>query len=184
MDLARSGTKLFLSKILGTLISFLGIVYFARELGASALGAFFLFEALSGILVILSNFGTRVAIEKRMSEGEFPSKIFTTGILIKIPIIVAVITGVLIFSEPVNRYVGIQIAGLLALTVVIKECAHFMENVLKGELRVGESAVLKIINKIVWISTAVILVSVGYGVYGLIYGVMAGFSAKFLLRIR
>lgn len=181
MDLARSGIKLFVAKIGGTVISFLGILYFARELGAAALGVFFLFEALSGILVISSNLGTRSAIEKRMSEGEVPDEILATGILIKIPILIVVMASIFVLSDYINQYIGVQIAGLLALTVVIKESGHLMSNVLKGELRVGESAVLKLVNKVVWIGVAFILVSLGYGVYGLVYGVMAGFSAKFLL---
>lgn len=64
MDLGRSSPKLFIAKISGTGISFIGILYFARELGTAVLGIFFLFEALSGILGLVTNLGTRPAIEK------------------------------------------------------------------------------------------------------------------------
>lgn len=99
----------------------------------------------------------------------------------KIPIVVVVIATILVSTDLINHYIGAPIAGLLAVAVMVKESGHFASNVLKGELRVGESAVLKIVNKIVWIGTGLILVSQGYGVHGLIYGVLTEFLTKSLL---
>jgi O-antigen/teichoic acid export membrane protein len=181
MDLVRSSTLLFLTNIAGNVVSFVGILYFARELGAAALGVFFLYQALFGIISLFSNLGTRTAIEKRMSERKAPGEILSTGILLKLALLLIVVLLIMIFSDYIDQYIGIQIAGLVALTVILKEFGHLMSSVLRGELRVSESAVLPIVNKMVWVGTGILLVSVGYGIYGLVYGVLAGFLAKGLL---
>lgn len=181
MDVARSTTTLFLAEIIGTVVSFLGLIYFSQELGAEVLGILFLFQALAGILTMATNLGTRGGVEKRMSEGSNPSEILSTGLLLK-GILIAIVGAVIfLLAETVNQYIGIQIAGLLVIAVALKDYGTLMEFVLRGELRVSTSAVLPILNKFVWIGTGVFLVSIGYGVYGLIYGVIAGFLSKVIV---
>lgn len=179
MDLARSSSKLFVAQLLGAGISFLGVVYFARELGAAEIGLFFLFQAVLGSSAVFSDLGTRAAIEKRISEGEFPGEILTTGIILKIVILVVVMVALFIFSSPINEYLGARLVPLLALAIVCKEGGHLMSEVLKGELRVGESAEIMLLNKIIWIGVGSLLISLGYGFYSLVYGIIAGYSAKF-----
>lgn len=181
MDVARSTTTLFLAEIIGTVVSFLGLIYFSQELGAEVLGILFLFQALAGILTMATNLGTRGGVEKRMSEGNNPSEILSTGLLLKGVLIAVVGVIIFLFAETVNQYIGIQIAGLLVIAVALKDYGTLMEYILRGELRVSTSAVLPILNKFVWIGTGAFLVSIGYGVYGLIYGVIAGFLSKVIV---
>lgn len=180
MDLARSGTKLFIAQLLGAGISFLGVVYFARELGAAEIGMFFLFQAVLGSSAVFSDLGTRAAIEKRISEGEFPGEILTTGIILKIFILAVVMVVLFIFSSSINEYLGANLTLLLAIAIMCKEGGHLMSEVLKGELRVGESAEIMLLNKVIWIGMGSLLIALGYGFYSLVYGIIAGFLAKFV----
>lgn len=178
MDLARSTTFLFIAEIIGTVISFVGIIYFSQKLGAGVLGVFFLFQAVAGVLTMVTNLGTRGGVEKRMSEGDNPGVVLSTGLLLKGILVAIVGVGILLFAEPVDQYIGAQIAGLLVVAVALKDYGTMMEYILRGELRVSTSAILPVLNKFVWIGTGVFFVSFGYGVYGLIYGIIAGFLAK------
>lgn len=178
MKLARSGIILYGAELLGAALSFLGILYFARELGASVLGVFFLFQALTGIFSIATNLGIRNGIEKRMSEGTAPGEYLSSGLLLKLATLLVVVAVIGLFSERINGYVGAEIAAFVVVTVIFRDLGHLVVHVLRGELRVSESALLLFVNKVVWIGVAALLVFTGYGLYGLLYGVVAGLVAK------
>lgn len=69
VNISRAVSAEFLVRILMMVVSFVGIAYFSRTLGATELGVFFLFKAALAFLAIPADFGTRLAIEKRISEG-------------------------------------------------------------------------------------------------------------------
>lgn len=174
MNLVRSSVKLFLAKFLTTGLGFIGITYFARELGASQMGTFFLFQSLLGMIAIPTDFGLRGAVEKRISEGESQGAFLSSAILLKtIPIVVFVL-GALLFRSPINDYLGAELAGFLALAIVLQEVAQLAVVVLKGELRVGETAVLNVARQVTWVGGGALLIGYGYGVDALIFSLLAG----------
>jgi O-antigen/teichoic acid export membrane protein len=175
MDIARSSLKLFLSNLIGSAAIFLGITYFARELGPTPIGVFFLFEALLGMLSIPIDFDLRGAVEKRISEGESQGEFLASGIFLKLVPITVVVLGIWLLKEPLNNYLGEDLAIFLAAAIVLQEAAQLSIFVLKGELRVGETATLKLVRQTVWIGVSTILVSFGWGTLGIIWGLLAGF---------
>lgn len=181
MDLTRSSLKLFLANIIGSAIVFLGITYFARELGAAEIGAFFLFEALLGILAIPADFGLSGALEKRISEGKDQGLFLSSALLIKIAPIFLIVSGILFFAPLINSYVGADIAILLAISVILQDGARVSLFVLKGELRVGETALLNVIRQITWVAIGALFVSQGFGVHGVIFGFITGLTVMLLL---
>jgi len=141
---------------------------------------FFLFEALLGILVIPADFGIRGAIEKRISEGSHPGRILTGGILLKI-IPLAVFLGAIMFLRGVvNDYVNADIAIWLMVGLVTSELYQLGLHVLSGELRVGETAVLRVTQKVVWVGVGILLIQEGYSYFGPIFGAIAGNVTSFL----
>jgi len=141
------------------------------------MGVYFLFEALLGIFSIFADFGLRGAVEKRISEGSVAENILGSAIALKILPMSIVIGGILLFKPVINGYIGDNVAGLLALALVAQEAAQLAVFVLKGELRVGETAVLKIVRQGTWFTVAVVLVSYGFEATGLIWGVIGGLGA-------
>lgn len=174
MNLARSSIKIFVANAASTVIGFLGITFFARELGAHQIGVFFLFQALLGMLTIPADFGIRRGVMKRLSEGRSPGGILSSAVLLKLIPLSLLIGGILLLQRPINDYLGAELAILLAAALVLQEFAQLAMAVLKGELRVEETALPSLSRKVVFVSLGVILVLMGFGVFALIYGLLAG----------
>lgn len=174
MDIAKASVKLFVANLASAGLQFLGIAIFARELGASELGIFFLFQALLGLLSIPADFGLRGAVEKRISEGETPGAYISSAILLKSAPIGIIILGILLFRSYINSYLGAEFALLLILAIVLQEAAQLTVFILKGELRVGETAALNVIKYGTWAAGGAILINLGYGSEGLVYSLLVG----------
>lgn len=180
MDIARSTLKLYFAQLGSAALVAGGLVYFSRELGAATMGAFFLFQAVLEMLMIPADFGLRGAVEKRISEGERPPDILSTGLALKAGLAALVVAGILAFRGQVNAYIGAELAVYLAVAVVLREFSWLTTRVLKGELRVEETATLKFTQKAVWILGGAALVYLGFEVEGLVYGLIAGFAVVLL----
>ena len=177
MNLSKSTVKLFVAKVLNAVVLFLGLAYFAKVLGPSQIGVFFLFEMLVGLLSIFTDFGLRGATEKRLSEQKHPGKVLASALLLKALLFLTIAGGIFIASPYVNAYVGEQVAGLLIVALFFRETALLSVRVISGEMRVGETAILRIIQRTVWVILGVVLVSRGFGTYGLITAYIIGFVA-------
>lgn len=174
MDLSRSALKLFLAKGGNALVFFAGITVFARELGASQIGIFFLFQTVLGLTTIIADLGVRGALEKRLSEGQQPGTILATAIVLKL-LTVSGAAGLIVLARPyLNEYLGGEFAIYLIVGLVAQEFADLFIYSVRGELRVGETAIIEFGRELIWVSLGFALVSAGYGVLGLIYGLIAG----------
>ena len=180
MNIARSSGKLWFATVTNAAVTFVGIAYFARVLGASAIGVFFLFEALLNVLTLPADFGICSAVEKRLSEGDSPGSILTTAFLLKSVPLAAVAGGILLLRGPVNEYVGANVAVWLVIAIAARELAMQAIQVLNGELRVGEGAAPWLAQSVVWVGLGAVLVEFGFGVRGVIYGLIAGFVISFV----
>jgi len=180
MDFTRSSLKLFASNVGRTTIRFLGIAVFARALGASEMGMFFLFQALLGMIAIPADFGFRGAIEKRISEGREQSTYLTSALAVKLVPMALVVGLILLFQDAINGYIGAEFAVFLAVAIVIQDVSRLSTIVLRGELRVGETAILRVTRWVVWFAVSGLLVSQGMGVEALIYGLLAGLSVMLI----
>ncbi|WP_162562352.1 flippase [Salinigranum rubrum] len=184
MSVTRSSSKLFVVNVANAGIGFLAVTVFARELGPAGIGAFFLFQALFRVLESGIDLGLNTAIEKRLSEGASRETILGSGIVLKFAGFLGVVALLLAFRGPVNSYVGEPVAGLLILTVGASQLATIATTTLRGELRVGETAVLFLANQVVYaLLGAVFVLGFGMGPIGLIYGVIVGSVVSFLWGI-
>ena len=181
MSVARSSSKLFVVSVLNSGIGFLAVAVFARELGPAGIGAFFLFQALFRVLESGIDLGLNTAIEKRLSEGASREAVLGSGIALKFVGFCGVAALILAVREPVNAYVGVPVAGLLVVTVGASQLATIATTTLRGELRVGETAVLFLANQVVYVALGVVFVfGLGLGPVGLVYGVVGGSLVSFL----
>lgn len=174
MNIPKAATKLFSAKIGGQIIGFIGLIYFARSLGAEQLGIFFLFQAAVSLLAILSDFGIREGIEKRVSEGENPSKYLTSGMIMKLLLVSIVGLLVYIFRDYTNAYIGGEVAVLLIAALVCKSFVEAVIHALRGELRVGETASLEFARQLIWVGAGAILILMGLNYNALIYSYIGG----------
>lgn len=181
MNIARSSIRVFVARASSSFITFLGLAYFARELGSHEMGVFFLFQALLGMIAVPADFGIGSGVTKRLSEGESTGSILSTAIVLKLLLLLPFIAGIVLFQDPINNYLGADLALLLIFALILQEAANLAMKVLKGELRVGETSGPVFARKFVYIGSGAILVTLGSGVEGLIYGLFAGtFTMLFL----
>lgn len=180
MDFNRAAFKLFLSKSGNSILFFVGITFFARRLPADQLGAFFLFQAVMGLLMIPADLGVRGALEKRLSEGEEPERTLGSALAFKVVTLALVSACVLALRPQTNAYLGADLAVLLVVAIVVTEFAKFFIHVVRGELRVGETALIEFTNRAIWIGLGMVLVTLGYGAQGIVLGLIAGSVVGFV----
>lgn len=178
MDIAKSILKLVAMRLLNSVLGFVGIVFFSRELGAAQLGVFFLFQALITFLSIPADFSIGKSLEKRLSEGYGLDEMFVTALTMK-AVAISVI-GILIvgFNDMINQYVGANVAILLVVALFAQQVAGLMMATLRGELRVGETAIIQFAGQLIWVGGGILLVAIGFGVEGLIYSWIGGSLVK------
>ena len=176
MNLARASSLLFGVELLNTALGFFGTVYFARELGATLLGVFFLFEATLYTMATVVDFGLRGAVEKRISAGDDPAKMFGAAVALKLLLIVVVSSLVLAARDPIAAYIGADLAPELVGVVVVFELSMLVVHVLQGELRVAQTAVLHFLRSLTFVAVAVALLQYGYGVRALVYALLVSYT--------
>lgn len=184
MDIARSSFKIFLSKVASVVLSLLALTYFARELGAGALGTFFLFQAALFVLGRPADLGIRNAVEKRISEGTSPATDLSTALLMKTGLFLFVATGLLAARGFVADYIGLDLVRFVIAGIALQELSGLMKNALSGELRVGETAIIDFSYNLVKYGGGMVVVYAGYGVVGLVSSVLAGLALRFALAYR
>ncbi|WP_336338326.1 flippase [Haloarcula brevis] len=180
MNLARASSLLFLVELLNTALGFLGTVYFARALGATLLGVFFLFEATLYTMATVVDFGLRGAVEKRISAGDDPGQMFGAAVVLKLLLIAVVSATVLALRDPLAAYVGADLAVELVGVVVAFELSMLVVHVLQGELRVAQTAVLHFLRSLTFVTVAVGLLQYGYGVRALVWALLVSYTVLFV----
>lgn len=181
MDIAKASAKIFVVRIINSLSSFLAIVLFSRFLGASPLGSYYPYVALLGMLALPTDLGISMAIEKRISEGSDRSHFFGAGLIIKLPLVAIASVAILLFQNTVNNYLGGEVAVLLVVGLWLRVTSRYMIGILKGELRVGETAVVRLLRPLCWLIFGYIFLLLDFGVEGIIYGYLIGQAAMLAL---
>ncbi|QCJ47425.1 flippase [Haloprofundus halophilus] len=179
MDLGRSSFNMVLSKGGGALLMFAAVTFFARSLDSAQLGIFFLFFAVQGLLSIPADLGLRGALEKRLSEGQNPETVLGSAVAFKLVLLAIVSLAIFAFRPWLNDYLGADLANLLIATVVLRELSLLYIHAVRGELRVGETAPIEFARRLTWVVVAILLITQGFGIRGIVYGLMLGSVVAF-----
>ncbi|WP_435196322.1 flippase [Natronomonas sp. EA1] len=184
MTIRKSSLKLFSASVFTKGLAFVGLAFFARELGAEAIGVFFLFQALIELLSVPADFGFRDAVVKRLSEGGDSAGIISTSMLLKMVPLVVISTLVLAFGDGINSFLGAELAFHLIVALGLREIALLCLHVLQGERQVGKTAFPIISRQVVYVGLGSAFLLFGSGVLGLIYAFMLGLVALFVFSAR
>ncbi|MFB6186558.1 MAG: lipopolysaccharide biosynthesis protein [Halobacteriaceae archaeon] len=164
MDMREAVLKLFSGKISLALIEFLSIALFSQYLGTGPLGSFFVFQAIIGIIGIPSNFGVTRAAEKQLSANEPQGKVISSSILMVGLLLIPWVFGFIILEPFIEQYVGINgVLPLVVLGLIVAQARELSIHFLSGQLSVEKTPLLKVIGKVVWLSTGLILIYYGWG---------------------
>lgn len=183
MSIARSSMIWFIARILSIIIGFISLSYFAHALGAKLLGIYYLFLSVQGILYTISNAGIGGAVEKRMSEKRSQSEFFTASLILNIFSIIAISIIIFIFNNEINNYLGISLTIPLIIILSLNQFSAWIVAVLFGEHKVAASALVELFRDFSKLITQIIVIFIGFGVYGLIVGVGIGYLASIFVGI-
>lgn len=174
MTLVKPTVKILSARLFSSLVSFLAVVVFSRGLGASPLGTYYPFLALLGILAIPADFGISSATEKRISEGTDSSEYLGAAIVLKILPLLLISLLIVIANRYVVQYLGANLTLALIATLFARQAGDLSLAVLRGELRVGETAAIEVLRPFGWLVVGYALYLDGYGVHALVYGYLVG----------
>lgn len=177
MNVSRSTIKLFFSYIGRTVLSFAVVAYFSRELGAGNLGTFFLFQSTLSFAVMPADLGLRTGIEKQMSEGGDRREVLGSALVAKTVLILPIVLVLLLARNPVMQYFGADVAPVLAIAILLQEVGKTSIAGLRGEKRVGETAIFDPLRTTVWGVMGALLAMLHYEAFSLIYGFIFGLAS-------
>jgi O-antigen/teichoic acid export membrane protein len=180
---ARSAVVLFVTTVGSATVTYFGLAIFARKLGAAALGVFFLLQALSGVLRDVAGFGIGPAIIKRLSEGQREGDVIATAMSIQTFILIFLLFSIFIFKNSINDYLGADIWIFLAAYIFFQQYSILLTSIMKGQLRIGETGFLKLARDSIFVGTGLLLIIQGYGLYGVVYGLLAGEISRLIAAL-
>jgi len=181
MKFKREIITVFGSSVLRNITSFIAVAYFSRELGLATLGSFFIFQSILVTVAIPVDFGIKIGVEKRISEGNSPADTLATAIVLKSILLLLSIAAIFGFSGFINEYVGENVAILLAIALLLNELGQLGKHTLRGEQRVGVGAILQSIQTLIWAVFGAVLTLLGFTNFALFWAYLIGlFVISFL----
>ena len=182
-EVQRQSMVSLIWQIAYTFIALLGTIYFAHTVGASVLGAYFLFMTYFGIIGMVSGGGFGGAAVKRISEGEKPDAYFSAFLVITSLFVTVTVVALIAFR---SFFVDLDKAGafiwlLVALIVSIFNGAVYSG--IAGRGKMGIHATGRFIGDVSRILVQVVAVFLGFGVAGLAGGFVAGMLAAAIIAL-
>ncbi|WP_445475051.1 flippase [Methanococcoides methylutens] len=167
-----------------TFIGFLSTIYFARTVGASVLGGYFLFLAYLNIINLVTDGGFGGAAIKRISEGEEQNEFFSAFVVLRSLFVILVVVVLIVFR---SYFVDINDAGLfiwLLLALIISLLYGAISRGMHGCGKIGIQSTGEFISNISRIIVQVIAVFLGFGVAGLAGGFVVGMFVGSVVQLR
>ena len=183
-EVQRQSIISFIGQITFTFIGFLSTMYFAHTIGASILGAYFLFTAYYGLIYMVTDGGFGGAAIKRISEGEEQDAYFSAFFVLR-SLFVVVIIVILVSTR--RYFVDLNSAGIftwLLFALMVSLFYGAVINGVSGRGKMGITAAGNFINNISRILIQVTAVFFGYGVAGLVGGFVAGMVIATIIELR
>ncbi|RSD35379.1 MAG: polysaccharide biosynthesis protein [Methanohalophilus sp.] len=182
-EIQRQGLISFSGQIIQTIIGFLSTMYFARILGADALGAYFLFMAYYMMIGMVTDGGIGGASIKRISEGKDQDAYFSAAFVLRL-IVTLIILIIIVMLR--NYFVDLSNAGVFSWLLIA-----FVLSLLKGPLyngmagcgKMGVHAAGNYFGDISRTILQIIAVFLGYGLDGLMGGFVAGIIASTIVSL-
>ena len=183
-EVQRQSLASFVTQITFTFIGFMSTMYFAHTLGASILGAYFLFTAYYGIINMVTDGGFGGAAIKRISEGEEQDAYFSTFFVMRSLFLVVVVVVLITFRR---YFVDLNSAGIFSWLLLALIASLFYGAVVSGIAgrgKMGIYAAGNFINNVSRVLIQVTAIFFGYGVAGLVGGFVAGLLIGAIIELR
>lgn len=171
-----------MSKIGVAVVGFVGTLVAARLLGASGLGFFYQFYAVLTVLSLFTEFGLGSAATKRISEGIEEGEFFSTLNIASLTLFVFLCISLLLVKNPLISYLGSKASFYLLFPgLFLSTFSMNISSALRGEKKVGMASSLELVQNFTRVGFWILLILLGYGFVGLIFGYLAGMLVSIIL---
>ncbi len=184
MNLSKIGIKWFVFSIMTAVISFLGMIYFSRVLGARMLGIYFLFLSVLTVFNLFTNIGLQGATIKRISEGIQQSEIATASLMFRLGSFTLFALIIFIFKDQLDLYMGAGLSRYLILILGLTQFSDIFREILHGEQKVDIGGAYDFIQQFVRVAFQSFLTLLGFEIFGLIMGLGIGILISVLVCSR
>lgn len=175
MRIGQTSLLFFLGKVAASILGFVATIYFARLLGASVLGIYYLTLSLLTVFTLASSIGISNAVVKRISEGEQQGQYLVAGLACTATLFVVVSFGLIIFQNLVDSYIDYSGAAFVIIILMFAKLSFsYIGSVLKGYNLVYAYGVLKPTKLGLQTILQVTGVILGFGLFGLFGGKALG----------
>lgn len=181
MKVGAEISKRFVTNVFGTLAAFLGTIFFTRELGFDGIGAYAIFLSLQMIAANVSSFGLYPVVVKRVSEGSDEARHFTSGALILFAGVAVVTVAVVLLRGFLYPILNVDVTYLVPLGVLSWGLFRLSGSFLEGKQQVALVGAIENGRYALIVPIQTALVIAGYGVKGLVWGLIAGQFLTFLV---
>ena len=162
------------SSIIVTLLGFISTMYFSHTLGKDLMGIYYLFIAYYGIFNMIGEFGFGQAAIKRISESSEKNEYLSAYVLLRS---LCLIVSTLLFLLVSPYLIDLKDVNLTFAIVVVLFVAAFSNIVtmgIRGLDHIGIYSIASSLSEIFRISLQVILVLLGFSIFGLCGGCIVG----------
>jgi len=183
-EVQRQSIVSFIWQIAYTFIGFLSTMYFAHAVGASVLGAYFLFVAYYSIIGMVSDGGFGGAAVKRISEGEEPDAYFSAFVLLRSIFVTISLLALIAFR---SYFVDLDSEGIFVWLIVALTVSLVYGTVSSGIAgcgKMGIHATCGFIDNVLRIIVQVVAVFLGFGAAGLAGGFVCGMVVGAIVQFR
>jgi len=184
IEVQRHGIMYLISSVGITLIGFLATMFYAHWVGAEVLGLYFLFLSYLAILGLFTDLGIGYAATQRICSGVDQNEFFTVNLTLRLSIYTLLCTGIIIFRY---YFADLNSSGMLFILLVVLGVSTFsscVSTAIGASNRLGLAASVSLLNNITRICVQVIAVFLGYQVYGLIGGLVAGLLVEIIIQLK
>lgn len=190
MDLGWESVKGFLGKIVQAVVGFAGTIIFARTLGPTSFGGFYLLLAIVQVTDRPMR-GVAQAVRKRYSEaGAVREEIVGTTLLFDVTLFLVVGVGVLLVERHLVAVTGLDSAALVFMALFVSIGLFFpFQQMLAAEGWIGKQTWNDTLRSVLTLPIQLGFVLAGFGAAGMGYGLAAASLlvvpiSVYILRVR
>ena len=180
----RQSTLSLFFTVLITLIGFFSTMLFSHILGKDLMGVYYLFVAYYGIFNMIGDGGFGQAAVKRISEGKEQNEYLTAYACLR-GLLIVISTVILLTLSPL--FIDLQEYNIVLCIILTIAAAAFGNTITMGVYGLGHVGVKNVgygVGELARIIVQIGTVLLGYSVYGLIGGYIAGIIVSGILCIK
>ncbi|MCK9310490.1 MAG: oligosaccharide flippase family protein, partial [Candidatus Cloacimonetes bacterium] len=180
----RQSTLALLSTILITLFGFISTMVFSHLLGKDLMGVYYLFLAYYGILNTIGDGGFGSAAVKKISEGKDQNEYMMAYVTLRAILIIVLTIAILFFSP---YFIDLQEYNLIPWIIVALVASFFGHTITYGIYGLGKVGIFNVatcISDLFRILIQVVVVILGFSIFGLCGGFISGILIYGIICLR